>query len=218
MIKSWDNVGGNTSKGAEINFLKFKNNCIVRIIDDAPATNWTHFIQPNGDMKGASVNCIGKGCPICELRKTEEGKKKYGLRKTHCINVLVRKIDGMDGNEGNGKIAILEKGDGVFKDIKAVSTTLQTFGMNPDINSVDILISKTGEGFNTKYSVTPMPMNNNPLTEEERALEKYDTENIRPELSAEQITQLMSGVAYDVVVGKNNEDNNNDENTDLELE
>lgn len=197
---SWNNVGqqGNGEK-KEIGYLKFPEGAsVIRILDDAPYSRFTHWIPQANQGKGVSIDCIGKNCPICEVIKKEkkEGKttKSFNSKMTHSINVLVRKLGGQDKNE----VMVLEQGNGLFGSIKDQMTMLSNMGFDPDLKNVDLFINRTGKGFNdTKYSVMANPATLKPLTEDEKKLEKYDLKELKPMLDEAQVIMLMNGKSLD---------------------
>lgn len=197
----WDMIGNNSSEKKEVNYLKFPEGVsVVRLIDEAPYSRYTHWIAKANNGKGVSIDCIGKECPICEIIKKErkEGKKEltYRSKPTHSINVLVKKLGGQDKNE----IFVLEQGNGLFGQIKDQMTMLAQMGVQTDLRQVDLIINRTGTGFNdTKYSVMANVATMKPLTEEEKAMEKYDLQALKPMLSVAQVIMLMNGRSLDEI-------------------
>lgn len=203
MTNAWNNIinGNNGSTGGtQTEYLKFpEGQTTIRILDKEPFSRWTHWVQQANGGKGVSIDCVGKNCPICEERKKEkaEGVKpsdmKYKVSMTHSINVLDRT---------DGKVKILEKGNGLFQDLANALTMLTAMGQAPDITLIDIIITKTGKTFNqVKYAVMPNPSTIRPLNEEESALEKYDLKALKPKLEPFQVIQLMNGQSLDEVTG-----------------
>lgn len=203
MTNAWNNIvnGNNGSTGGtQIDYLKFPDGqTTIRLIDKEPYSRWTHWVQQANKGKGVSIDCIGKGCPICEERKKEKatGVKpsdmKFKVAMTHSINVIDR---------ADGKVKVLEKGNGLFQDLANALTMLTTMGQAPDITLIDIIVTKSGKVFNQiKYAVMPNPSTIRPLNEEELALEKYNLEELKPKLEAFQVIQLMNGASLDEVTG-----------------
>lgn len=70
----------------------------------------------------------------------------------------------------------------------------------------DIVVIRTGEKLSTKYSVMPVqPFA--PLTDEQKALEKYDTAKLKPMFTKEQIEKLMNGATIEEVTEEKKDDN-----------
>lgn len=214
MMNSWDTVGSENNGGEkkEVNYIKFPEGAtIIRILDKAPVTQWTHWLKaPANGGKGVGVVCIGRNCPICALMAKEKAmnvakeERKYSSKKTHMINVLVRKSDGTK------EVALLEQGNGLFGQLKDAMTMMASAGLQPDLTTVDIMVNRTGTGFNnTKYSVMPLMNKISPLTAEELALEKYDLTTVKPILTAEQIIAVNSGAKLEEVA-KEGEGSNTD--------
>lgn len=209
MTKGWENVGTKQGENAsEVKYLKFpEGTSSIRLLDEAPISSWTHWVPSANKGKGVSIKCIGKECPICQIIKTEKAmkvkNKTYTAKMTHNMNVLVRKLGGQDTNE----VMVLEGGNAIFGQIKDQMTLLQTMGMSTDLRNVDLIVQRTGTGFNdTKYSVMANAMTAKPLTAEEQALEKYDLNAIKPNLSKEQILELIDGKSLDEVCKQDSEE------------
>ena len=202
VMNLWNNVGANGgSEKKEVKYVKFPvGTSVIRLLDVAPYSRPTHWISKANNGKGVGIDCIGKNCPICEVIRTEKKEKlqtkTYTSKMTHSINVLVKKLGGQDVNE----VMVLEQGNGLFGQIKDQMTLLAQMGMSPDLRNVDIVINRTGTGFSdTKYSVMVNQMTMKPLTEEEKALEKYNLEEIKPKLNEAQVIMLMNGKSLDEV-------------------
>lgn len=203
MMNGWSNVGAKEGQGEgkEVKYVKFpEGTSIIRLLDEAPRSYWQHWIGKAQNGKGCGIACIGKDCPICEIIKKEKAEKAkvrtYTAKMTHSINVLVKKLGTQDLNE----VMVLEQGNGLFGQIKDQMTMLQTMGMSTDLRNVDLIVNRTGSGFSdTKYSVMVNAMSAKPLTEEEKALEKYDLTEIKPKLNREQVLELMNGKSLDEV-------------------
>lgn len=207
MANGWENVGAKEREGgkSEVKYLKFPvGTSIIRILDEAPVSSWTHWIGSANKGKGVSVNCIGKDCPICKVIKAEKALKSktktYTAKMTHSINVLVKQL----GTEQNiNEVMVLEGGNAIFGQIKDQMTMLQTMGLSTDLRNIDLVVQRTGTGFNdTKYSVMANAMSAKPLTDAEKELPLYNLEEIKPALNAEQILDLMDGKSLDEVIVK----------------
>lgn len=203
MMNLWANVGAKDGQGdgKEVKYVKFPEGIsIIRLLDEAPMSAWQHWIGKAQGGKGCGVLCIGKECPICEIIKKEKADKvkvrTYTAKMTHSINVLVKKLGTQDINE----VMVLEQGNGLFGQIKDQMTMLQTMGMSTDLRNVDLIVNRTGSGFNdTKYSVMVNVATAKPLTEDEKKLEKYVLAEIKPKLDRGQVLELMNGKSLDEV-------------------
>lgn len=202
---SWETIGNNAKdKKSEIPYVKFpQGQTLIRILDDAPYSRWTHWLPKANGGKGLSVDCIGKECPVCKARReSEENKNLFSVRQAHSINVLVKKL----GSETKNEVMILEGGNGLFSDIKSIMSLLEMQGLPKDLTMTDIVVIRTGEKLSTKYSVMPVqPFA--PLTDEQKALEKYDTAKLKPMFTKEQIEKLMNGATIEEVTEEKKDDN-----------
>lgn len=200
---SWNEVGTEQiGEKKEVNYLKFPVGATtIRVLDEAPYSRWTHWLPaPANGGKGVGIDCIGEGCPVCakiameKARGIDRANMKFSSKKTHSINVLVRKPDG------NDELAILEAGNGIFGNLKDVMVMMGTAGMQADLRMLDVLVNRTGTGFNnTKYSVMGLMNKVSPLTEKEKLIEKYNLNELKPKLTAEQIVAVMEGAKLDEI-------------------
>lgn len=217
----WNDVKSNDNNNKEIKYFKPQNGMqIIRLLDQEPFTRWVHWIQSANKGKGVSIDCIGDGCPICAdiKREKDAGVKntKYNSRKTHSINVFVKKQGTIDVNEA----MVLEKGNNAFIPIKDAMAVCETMGMGSDLRKVDLLMQISGKADKPNYSVNPLqPSYNQNTTPDGKPfdeLEKYDCTALKPTLTADQIVELMNGASLDEVTGNTKEETNSD--GDLVLE
>lgn len=207
---AWEEVGSNNenSEKKEVKYLKFPVGATrIRVLDSEPYSRWTHWLPaPANGGKGVSIDCIGKGCPVCEAINMEKAKGtprekiRFSTKKTHSLNVLVKSDTGSEVN-------VLEQGNGLFGQLKDVMVMMSSIGMKPDLTTVDVMVNRTGTGFSdTKYSVMPLMNEVKPLTEEELNLEKYDLKNLKPNLEPAQITAIMNGAKLEDVAKEDMEE------------
>lgn len=202
MLNGWEGIGEKKEKKEEVKYLKFpEGTSVIRLMDASPRTRISHWIPQAQGGKGYGIDCIGKGCPVCDVIRQErkEGKKEltYKNKVTHSINALVRKLGGVEKNE----IMVLEQGNGMFGQIKDQLGMLAQMGMPKGATEVDLFITRNGLGFSdTKYTVMANAMASAPLTETELAMEKYKLDELKPTLDAAKIIMLMSGMTLDEVI------------------
>jgi hypothetical protein len=84
-------------------------------VDDAPFQRWTHFLRKHK----RSVNCPGRGCPICEIRKQE---KANGI-KQHTYDMSKRFVMHVINRETN-RLEMIEMGKTFVQDLKDLMTDL----------------------------------------------------------------------------------------------
>jgi hypothetical protein len=152
----------------------------LRVLDEEPYSRWSHWIPQANSGKGTSVDCIGKGCPVCAKIKEDKAngaKQKYSTKKAHAINVL---------NRETNEVEILDSGNKIFQ---GLAILLSQMG---DLRGYDVNIVKSGSGTSTTYQVLPVypPV---PLTDAEKSMKLYDIKSIYKKLTPEQILGLMSG-------------------------
>jgi hypothetical protein len=117
-MSSWDfNENGSSSQKAE--FTKFPVGVTrIRVIDVEPYVRWTHWLNANK----RSVNCPGKGCPICEIRKNQKASKEpysISMSRRFAINIF---------NFETGKVEIMEQGIGFFEDLREMKDQAEKAG------------------------------------------------------------------------------------------
>lgn len=188
----------NTSDGQKAEFVKFPEGITrVRVVDPAPYQRWVHFIP----QFKRSVNCPGKGCPICEMRKNEKANKmpnKYQMSKRFAINVINRETNRME---------ILEQGKTFFQDLIDIRKDLTEEG--EDLLNADIKVRRRGMGReDTTYRLDRDKIY--PLTDKDKELLKNKIqldEYFKPH-APEQILRILNGEDWNTVMSGNEEENN----------
>lgn len=120
----------------------------------------TRHWQIDGNPK-SSVGCGGQSCPICAL-KDDVDKDFWGKirpQSTFLVNAVVRGIG--DGNTDKQVVASLKKT--AYTQLMAYVTgeeELDDMGPGDCLDhrkGMDFRLSRSGQGFDTKYTVVPMP-------------------------------------------------------------
>jgi hypothetical protein len=201
------NSGESTNKKVEYVKLTPGGTVKLRILDEQPESRWVHWVQSANKGKGLGIRCNGKGCPICadisEKKKTKQAQR-YSCTKSHSINVL---------NRNTGKVEILDKGNKIFEQL------LNMLNQMGDLRNFDISITttKTGsENTNVNYSVLPT-FPPTPLTEAEKAMEKYDLKEITKGFTNEQILLLIGGATIEEVTSNVTTDISNDSSEPIDF-
>lgn len=221
----WDNVKSmdNNNNSKDVKYFKAQQGVhIVRILDDGPHSRFIHWIQNANKGKGVSIDCIGANCPVCAQIKAERdaGQKQptYIKRFVHSINVYTKKQNGQDVNE----VQVLEKGNNVFLPMKDSMAVLEAMGLGSDLMNVDLMIQVSGPANKPVYSINPLPQtinqNNTPDGKPFSELEKYDCTNLKPMLTADQITALMNGAGLDEITGNGTQEETSEDAGELVLE
>jgi hypothetical protein len=190
----------NSSGGEGVKYVNLKvGTTQMRILDSEPKSRWVHWIPQANGGKGMSVACIGKGCPICKAiseDKKAKRKTKYGVTKSHAINVFTRTFQATPASpiETINELQILDKGNKIFEQL---AIYVQQMG---DITGYDVKIIRVGEEFGTiNYTVMPV-YPPTPLDESVKALKKYDLDDITKPFTAEEIMMFMSGATFEDVI------------------
>lgn len=188
---SWNEVGakgfGDEKKTA---YVKMEGTVKLRVMDAEPSTYWTHWIPQINAGKGGSVDCLGKGCPVCKIIAEDKKNgmpKKYSSTKKHMLNVI---------NRATNTIEILNAGETVFDGLKQIMTQMG------DLRNMDVSITRTGAAKQTKYAVLPV-YPPTPLTADERAMDLYVLEEAHKPLTGEQVIMLLGGKSYKEIFANN---------------
>lgn len=205
---SWnfDTPGGN---GTKAEFTKFPAGITkIRILDDAPNVRWTHWLQQHK----RSVNCPGKGCPICEVRRQQKANKEpytYAMGRRFAMNIY---------NLETGKVEIMEQGIGFFEDLRDIRTDLESQGA--DLRNAILKVRRRGTGKDdTSYRIDIEEIKVlsadelKALTDQRIDLDEY----FKPHTN-EQVLRVISGEAWDAVMKtEHTESNDNGESEDFEV-
>lgn len=199
---SWDlNANPNGGGGDKATFTKFPEGITrIRIVDDAPYQRWTHFIK----KWSRSINCPGRGCPICEIRKQQKTNKQpytYPMAKRFAMNVINRETGGLE---------ILEQGKTFMEDVKDMLNDLSAKGKS--LYDADLKVRRRGTGQDdTSYRIDIE--SEYPLSEaDKKMLEKrvkFD-EYFQPH-TPEQILRIVNGESWEDVFASNQNNDSNGE-------
>lgn len=220
---SWDTAFESNKSGASVKaeFTRFPEGITrIRFVNTNLHTRWTHWM-PASTLKGVtgkgrSVNCPGKGCPICELRKQAKMNKetpKYSMQQRFAANVI---------NRETKRAEILEQGKNFFEEIREIRKE----GLNPtdkdesprgELTEYDLKIKRRGTGQDdTTYRIDPDKVY--PISEEDIKLiesatnldEYFKTHTI------EQIVRLLNGEIWEDVMKSEQEQQTQEEEVGIE--
>lgn len=203
-LKGWDIES--TGSGNKVEFTRFPEGLVVvRLVDTVPNMRWTHWIN----SARASVNCPGKGCPICNIRKQQKANKEPQ-------SPMGRRLSLQVINRNTGKLEILEQGITFFEDLKIVLQ--MAVEQDLQIDGVDLNIRRKGLGKDdTSYRIDlgekyPMTEEDLKLIEENKIeLNEYFKPN-----TPEQIVRILNGESFSEVMKESYE--SEDEEDEIVLE
>lgn len=206
-MSGWDfNSGG--SGGTKAEFTKFPVGLTkIRIIDDEPFIRWTHWLP----KFSRSINCPGKGCPICEIRRQQKANKEsytYGMGRRFAINII---------NRETGKQEIMEQGLNFFNDLRDLLEDLKSEGKT--LIDVDLKVRRRGTGKDdTSYRIDIDK--DYPLSDADKTLigDKVNLPEYFKPHTVEQILRIVSGEDWDAVMKSGNEDDSDSSEKDEEIE
>lgn len=155
-MSGWDlGNNGDSSDKKKVEFAKFPVGITrIRILDEEPLTRWTHWLP----KFQRSLNCPGRGCPICEIRKNQKANKEqysWAMAKRVAINIY---------NYETKRVEVMEQGVTFFEDLRDVMKDLTEDGKN--LRDVILKVRRRGEGKDdTSYRIDVDK--HEPLTAEE---------------------------------------------------
>lgn len=169
----------------ELEKLVVQNGQQVRLIGDFD-DNWEHFVKTANGSRPYYCGGPDSDCPLCQAvaklaYSDDEEKQKLAkeikARQRFYFNVIDRTPAGADWHSKNKKAKLLVQnqkanniGSQLFQAIAAVCQTRRQLGQPDDPNTYDILLQKSGSGFNTTYGAQ-YTGNDDPLTDDEMAYE-----------------------------------------------
>jgi hypothetical protein len=191
-VSSWDLNAGNQG-GEKVEFTKFPEGITrIRIIDDAPYQRWTHFIR----KFSRSINCPGRGCPICDIRKQQKANKMpytYDMGKRFAINII---------NRETGNVEIMEQGKTFFQDIIDLKADLEEQKTN--VRGADLKVRRRGTGKDdTSYRIDIDKVYELSDTDKELLEKRMNFEEYFKPHTTEQITRIVQGEDWAEVMNSN---------------
>jgi len=147
-----------------------------------------------------TVVCPGKDCPICSHPDRQKFlDKAKALRQAgneEQAKALFRKTFETYDPRPQYAINVIDRKDGKVK-VWKFSRTIKEHVMNiagkyGDVNNYDLIITRTGKGRDTEYSVIP-DRENKPLTEEEKQLKLFNLGVLFKVSSMDKINAYMRG-------------------------
>lgn len=153
MAKSWGNTTGG-SNGDKLDFMKFaagKN--VVRIVTGV-LPRYAYWIE-NKDGKPAPFECLrfdrekerfvrGKADPVHDMGFTQKDDKGVTIPLKPKKNYVAIVI-----NRATGKLEVMEVKATILTGIQSIMSQMEL----DEPHEIDITISKSGTGFDTKYDV-----------------------------------------------------------------
>ncbi len=198
-MTGWD-FDSKSKSNTKHNFTKFPVGITrIRIVDEEPFQRWTHWMP----QFKRSINCPGKGCPICKIRKNQRANKEketYSTTNRIAIQII---------NRETGKLEIMEQGRTFFEDLRDIMEELHD--KNKKLIDVDIKVKRRGEGKDdTSYRLDIDK--EYPLTEEDKKLinDKIDLSELFKPHDINKITRLLNGEKWEDVMYENNESNDDE--------
>ena len=133
MASGWDFDSNKGTSSTKASFTKFPIGITrVRVIDEEPVVRWAHFIP---SLK-RSINCPGRGCPICEIRKEQKANGQpytYPVGRRLAMNII---------NRETGTLEIMEQGIGFYQDLREIMDTLSD--EDKGLINIDIKVRRRG--------------------------------------------------------------------------
>lgn len=203
-MSGWD-FDSNDKKKVE--YTKFPTGITnIRIIDNEPHIRWVHWIQ----QVKRNVNCPGKDCPICKIRKEQQANKEtptYNMSRRFSMQILNRETE---------KIELMEQGITFFEDIRDLMRDLKEEGKA--LIDVDLKVRRRGTSKDdTSYRIDiakeyPISDKDKKEIENKLDLSEYFTPH-----TPEQITALISGSTWEEVMYNDSTSEEDEKEEEIEL-
>lgn len=178
-----------STSGNKTEFTKFPEGITrIRVIGDSPIMRWTHWMP----KASRAVNCPGKTCPICEIRKNQ---KANGQPQTYSV---ARRLSIVVINRETNKVEVMEQGVTFFQEVKDIMIELAEKGKS--LADVDLKIRRRGTGQqDTSYRIDVD--SEYPLTEDDVKLleDAPSLDELTSPHEAEKILQLIQGATWEEV-------------------
>ncbi len=195
-MSGWDFDSGKSGNSMKAEFTKFPVGITrIRVIDGEPFERWSHYMP---SLK-RSVNCPGRECPICEIRRQQRANKQpytYDGGRRLVMNVINRETD---------RIEIMDQGITFYQDLRDIMMDLKEEGKT--LNDVDLKIRRRGMGKDdTSYRIDvdkeyPLSADDEKLIEGKIDLPQYFTPH-----SPEKILRIIQGEDWNDVFAKGEEE------------
>lgn len=202
---SWDELDKKPGEGSgeKVEFTSLPEGITrLRALNGAPKVRWTHWMN----QFQRSVNCPGKGCPICNIIKNQKANKEtptYNAQRKFAINVY---------NFETKKQEIMDQGVTLFNDLRDVKDD----DAGGDITSINIKIKRRGKTKDdTSYRVDKYADDDVVLPE---GLAPIDLDEYFTPTPVEKLIALLDGGTWDDVMKNNDEEKPVDEQPDSKSE
>jgi|GEM_PF-1627946 len=206
-MAGWDFGTNSGDSGQKLEFTKFIPGGTVklRVVGEEPYSRWTHW-QP---AHSRSINCPGRGCPICEIRTHQKANKEpYTQSVSRRFSILVL-------NRDTNKLEILEQGKTFFEDLRDIMIELK----EKDKSLLDVDIKVRRRGASKDDTVYRIDVGDEyPLSESDKKLieNMVDLNEFYKPHTPEQILRILNGETWESVMKKEEvEDDNVEEEIEL---
>lgn len=194
---SWENLQLESESKDKLEFMKFPEGRSVLRIVSSPFARTGHWIP----QAKVSVECIGNGCPICEIRRQAKDAgedAQYNKRNTWMFWAIDR---------ADGVFKIVDQGKTFMSGIQSMREDLIEDDKNADVTAFDIQIRRKGtDAQNTSYTFTAKEVE--PLTDAEKTTiaSLKPLKDIPLRLEANQIVELLAGKELKEIFSEQNSD------------
>lgn len=189
--RGWD-FENNSGDGKKITFTKFPVGITkFRILEEAPYIRWIHWLDEHKN----AVNCPGRACPICEIRKQQKAnKEEYSIP-------MSRRFDINIYNYNTNEVEVMEQGKTFFQDILDLREEIINKGNK--IEDVIFKVKRKGTGQNdTNYRIDVdeiKPLTDEEVLEYEEKITVFETYFAPTE--PDKIVKLLNGDSWKVAMG-----------------
>lgn len=196
---SWNDVGKEQKRGAG-RFVQFEDGQAVtmRILDSEPFTIKVHKVSQvvrKGDKSEEVFRTI-QATANPDDNYILKNTNRYPEQQQYNLRVWEYKKDASGKATPDGELKILQGGNAIFKSLK---TLYEQFG---NVNEFDIIITRTGKGRETEYTVSASPfaqkVNLDDLRAKLAADETLRWDNVFAPITGEEQAKILKDAGMDV--------------------
>ena len=182
--------GWDLGTGSKVKFTKFPEGITrIRVLDSEPHNRWTHYQT----QWKRSINCPGRDCPICEIRRQQKANKQ-----PYTQNVSMRSALNIYNYETN-RVEVMEQGKEFMEDLKAVMQDLLAQG-HPLYDAI-ITVRRRGTGKDdTKYRIDVKEIVPPGEAEKELFTDLTDFRTYFKQHTSEQVLRIINGENWNDVM------------------
>ena len=182
--------------GAKINYTKFPVGITkVRFLSDAPHQKWAHYIA----KEKRTINCPGKGCPICEIRQKQKANDEaYTYPMSRRMSMYLFNYD-------TNQYEVCEQGSNFYKELRDLKDEIEKGGNM--LHDAIIKVKRRGSAKDdTSYRLDIDRVDGLQDEMKKGFTELTALSELSKPHTIEQITNVVQGMPWDEVMGYDKKD------------